>query len=118
LYRLDRVTGARGVKAARWPKQRANQVSVTFKQQDYDFLHRLSTRLQCSSKLWIMSLFVTRLAFGRAMATTSSPTIFNAWWRNDSLTKRFIRLRRTARKETLRDTVIPSLACSVSLRRA
>jgi len=65
-----------------------------------------------------MSLFVATLAFGPAIVTTSSPTIFNAWWRNDSLTKRFIRLRRTARRETLRDTVIPNLACSVSLRRA
>ena len=108
LHGLNGVTRAGRVKPAGLPKPWADQITVCLQNRDQDFLHWLFTRCQCLSRLWQMSLFAALAQGWRAIATISRPETSGAWFRKDSLTNLFIRLRRTAFGDVFFDTVIPS----------
>lgn len=109
-YRLDGVFGAGGVKTAIPTEPGAQQQLVAANQLDRDASHERAVRFNKVSMLVASWPLSHSAAPGRAMTTMSTVGSSVPSLRNDSLTRRFIRLRCTAERETLRDTARPRRA--------
>lgn len=88
----------------------AQQQLVAANQVDRDASHERTVRINKVSMLLASCRLSHCAAPGRAMTTMSTVGSSVPSLRNDSLTRRFIRLRCTAERETLRDTASPSRA--------
>ena len=93
----------------------AQQQLVAADQVDRDASHERAVRINRVSMLFANCRLSHSAAPGRAMTTMSTIGSSAASLRNDSLTRRFIRLRCTAERETLRETASPSRADGAEL---